>query len=93
MKSFLTCLGAAAVTAVIGLSAPASASPLAEGFQLHNTQGEYTQYVERRVIRRGPRGRIVERRVIRPDRRVCRTEVVRRETRRGVVVERVRRCR
>jgi hypothetical protein len=64
-------------------------------------RGEFEQsgpVVRRREFeRRGPayRGgpRYIERRVVRPRREVCRVEVVRRMTPRGMVVERIRRCR
>jgi hypothetical protein len=94
MTRVLIGLGAAAVAALVGLGAPtASAAPLPNGVRAPVVNAEFTQYVERRTIRRGPGGRIVERRVIRPRREVCRVDVVRRFTPRGVVVERVRRCR
>jgi hypothetical protein len=94
MKRLLTGFCAAATMAFIGLSAPAAiASPLHEGVQAAGLATEYSQYVERRIITRGPRGRFVERRMIRPRREICRVEVVRRFTPRGVITERIRRCR
>ncbi|KAA2236451.1 hypothetical protein [Salinarimonas soli] len=102
MKRILTGPGAAAVTAFIILGAPvASAAPFIAGHGLaaRDPALVQAQYIERRerVIRRGPvyRGgpRYIERRVVRPRRQFCRVEVVRRMTPRGMIVERVRRCR
>lgn len=94
MKRLLTGLGAAAIAGLIGLGATtAQAAPLQQGVETSGVTAAYAQYVERRVIRRGPGGRVVERRVIRPRREICRVQVVRRITPRGVVVERIRRCR
>lgn len=93
MKRILAGLAAAA-TVLMSLSAPpASAATPLETVRSAIAGAEYAQYVERRTIRRGPGGRIVERRVIRPRREVCRVDVVRRMTPRGMVVERIRRCR
>jgi hypothetical protein len=91
MKKTPLVLAAFAAATLLGMAAqPASASPLIAGGGLVPLEAGIVhdaQYVERRIIRRGP-GRRFGR-----DRRVCRVEITRRRTPRGVVVERVRRCR
>jgi hypothetical protein len=91
MKKTPFVLAAFAAATLLGMAAqPASASPLIAGAGLLPLEAGIVhdaQYVERRIIRRG-HGRQYGH-----DRRVCRVVVTRRHTPRGVVVERVRRCR
>ena len=83
-------LAAFTATTLLGLAAqPASASPLLAGHGLAPIEGGLVhdaQYIERRIIRRGPGPRW-------RNRRVCRVEITRRRTPRGVIVRRERVCR